>query len=169
VRLDDETVETRCVTFTEEQISGMEVLNRSGLAADVEYGSVGGAVCQIEDTGCPVGDCFCQCKGSDCIYWSYWHLQENNWQYSSIGAAVYQVQDGTIEGWSWGPGAVTQAIEPPHISFEEVCSARNENEPRLSPTEETTGLPDWQSYTLFGIILVVMVGIYLIMRSRRPQ
>ena len=44
------------------------------------------------------------------------------------------VEPGAVEGWSWGPGAVNQAVPPPDISFEEVCQAEATNTPAPSPT-----------------------------------
>lgn len=123
VWLDEERVETRCVAFSEPQITGYELLRRSGLEMEANVQGMGALVCEIQDTGCPPGDCLCQCKGGEaCTYWSYWHQEEGEWHYATVGASAYQVKDGAVEGWSWGPGSVTEAIEPPSLSFEEVCS-----------------------------------------------
>jgi hypothetical protein len=105
----DGTFITRCVTFTEAEISGYEALMRSGM----EIAANGGAVCRIDETGCPAADCFCAIP----YYWSYWHLMDGTWQYSGSGADSYTVQDGDIEGWNWG-------AEPPStLSFYQICSA----------------------------------------------
>ncbi len=32
------------------------------------------------------------------------------------------MSQGDVDGWSWGPGSVISAIEPPLTSFEEICS-----------------------------------------------
>lgn len=125
VRFADDSVETRCVSFSEPFISGLELLTRSGLPALVDANSgLGGAVCRIADQGCaiPTQDCFCQCQGVTCEYWAYYHWTDAGWQYSHIGASGYQVQDGTLEGWSWGPGNFSSGTEPPQIAFDQVCA-----------------------------------------------
>ena len=104
---------TSCVTFSEEEISGLDVLERSGL----EIVTSEGAVCAIDGTGCPASNCWCQCQGTPCIYWSYWHWSDGSWHYSQEGAAGYQVHDGDVEGWRWGEGGTP----PPTVSFEQIC------------------------------------------------
>lgn len=114
VRFDDETVVTRCVTFSEAQISGYEVLDRSGLKIVADFSGMGAAICKIEDTGCSDSNCFCK---SPPDYWSYWHLDGEAWVYAQAGASGHQVSDGDVEGWSWGP-----AKPPPVIPFDEICT-----------------------------------------------
>jgi hypothetical protein len=113
VDMGDGTLVTRCVAFSEVEASGLDVLERSGL----EIVTSQGAVCAIEGTGCPASDCWCQCRGTPCIYWSYWHWLGGGWEYSQAGAAGYRVHDGDIEGWRWGEGATP----PPAVPFEQIC------------------------------------------------
>jgi hypothetical protein len=122
IRHGDQDVQTMCVDFSEPEISGLELLQRSGMDLTLDVQGLGAAVCSIQQTGCPANDCWCQCKGGgDCIYWSYWLKDGDQWQYSQGGASIYSVNDGDIQGWSWGPGAVSQAYSPPDLSFEDVC------------------------------------------------
>ncbi len=123
IRYGDGQVATHCVTFTEPQITGYDVLVRAGLDVTIDAGGMGAAVCAIQGTGCPATNCFCQCQGAECQYWSYWHQVDGIWQYSPGGASIYPVTHGAIEGWSWGPGSVTEAIAPPAVSFDAVCNA----------------------------------------------
>ncbi len=123
IRYGDGQVETRCVAFAEPQITGYDVLVRAGLDVAIDASGMGAAVCAIQGTGCPANDCFCHCQGAECQYWSYWHQVNGAWQYSLGGAGIYPVTDGAIEGWSWGPGSVTEAIAPPVVSFDAVCNA----------------------------------------------
>jgi len=129
----DDKIETACVDFEEPQISGFDLLQRSGLNLEIEAQGLGALVCSINDAGCSASDCLCQCSGGgDCIYWSYWHQLEEGWQYSQAGATVYQVESGAVEGWSWGPGAESQALPPPEISFEDICQQPASNTPTPS-------------------------------------
>ncbi len=112
---------SQCVAFAEPEISGFDLLQASGLALETDV-SFGGTVCSIEGTGCGSDDCFCQCKGGDCLYWSYWLQKQGEWQYSQIGASGYTVQPGEVQGWSWGVGQPNQAVEPEMLSFDDVCA-----------------------------------------------
>jgi hypothetical protein len=130
-----EAIVTRCIEFTEPEITGLEVLQRSGLEIVHSGGAGGTIVCKIGETGCSQpGNCFCQCQGTDCMYWSYWHLQEDAWQYSIIGASLYRVQPGTVEGWTWGVGTPSDAPKPPLLSFDEICRIE-------TPTPTSTDTP----------------------------
>ena len=123
IRAGDEQVDTFCVPFSEPEISGYELLQRAGREVVISDAGLGITVCRVDNVGCPAGDCFCQCKGDPCVYWSYWHQQQGEWQYAVVGASTYMVQPGAVEGWSWGPGSVTEAIAPPPLSFDDVCAA----------------------------------------------
>lgn len=134
IRSADQQVETACVSFDEPQISGLDLLLRADLDVAIEVQGLGALVCSIDGTGCAAADCWCQCKGGgDCIYWSYWRHIDGAWQYSQIGAAMVQVQNGTIEGWSWGPGAVNAAIAPPVLTFDEVCNGNGQGTGQVTP------------------------------------
>ncbi len=153
VRFDEETVISKCVAFDEEQISGYDALRRSGLSVIAGFDAQGGTMCQIDGVGCPADNCFCRCKGGqDCIYWSYWHQVGDSWEYARVGATTYRVGDKQVEGWSWGPGTISQAVEPPKVTFEEVCDSLERGEV-AAPTEESTLPGGWLQYALFGGIL----------------
>lgn len=120
VRFDDDRIHTACVTFSEDSLTGLELLERSGLR--VRRGFGGGAVCRIQDLGCEGDNCFCQCTGADCRYWAYFRLgPDAAWKYAQVGAGDVVVRDGDVEGWSWGPGAT---VPPPAMSLGEICGLR---------------------------------------------
>lgn len=113
VRLGDGQTITRCVRFSELAISGQDVLLLSGL----EVVADGQAICDIEgQSGCPSVNCFCRCEPSSCLYWSYWHLIGGDWEPSGVGAGDHQVEDGGVDGWSWGTGT-----PPPASTFSRIC------------------------------------------------
>jgi len=144
VRLDDDQVTSRCVTFSEESLSGMDLLRRSGLALETKVEGMGSLVCSIENSGCPADDCFCQCSGGkECVYWSYWRNQEDGWAYARVGASQNQIGHGGIDGWSWGPAL--SAVSP-----------------------GTTEAPDWRPYAVFGAVLLLLGGGMVLSRRRRP-
>jgi hypothetical protein len=117
------TTENRCVAFEGEDIAGLDLLKGSGFDTEFDVKGFGSAICSISGVGCAADDCFCKCGGvGECVYWSYWHLEEDGWQYAASGASSYRVSHGDVDGWTWGPGSITRAIEPPGVSFEEICS-----------------------------------------------
>ena len=131
-------VQTQCVTFAEEQISGYDLLLRSGLDVAVDVQGMGTLICGIGDVGCPASNCLCPCSGGpNCTYWSYWRQVSGSWQFSQGGASMSIVTNGSVEGWTWGPGGVNQAIPPPNISFDEVCLPP----PTATPTATATPIP----------------------------
>jgi hypothetical protein len=125
---------TRCVEFAEPEISGYDVLARAGLQVVRRAEGLGGIVCSIQDVGCPVDNCFCQCSGSTCTYWSYWHLAGGQWSYSTLGADAHTVRNGDVEGWNWG-----QEEPPPLVPFDQICVPPATATPE--PTATDTPLP----------------------------
>jgi hypothetical protein len=127
---DGSTIST-CVTFSEESISGAELLLRSGMGVTLgAYGGLGYGVCAIGGEGCPAGqDCFCECRGSPCAYWVYSHQSSGgSWAISGVGASGWQVRDGDVDGWVWGDGSAA----PPAVAFEEICPSQG-----AGPAEHT--------------------------------
>ncbi|MBN2390285.1 MAG: hypothetical protein JXR84_06165 [Anaerolineae bacterium] len=135
----DGRVLTRCVTFTEDRISGVALLQRSGLSVDANTGPMGSAVCTINSEGCSANDCFCQCKNTPCTYWNYFHRNtDGSWAYSGMGAATWTVGNGDIDGWVWGDGSAP----PPALTFDAICSAESASVvPEVPPTTAPTATP----------------------------
>lgn len=125
----DGHTEARCVEFTEEEISGVELLRRSGLTFVFSgSGAFGEAVCRIGDTGCnDPGDCFCQCRGADCAFWAYFALESDTWRFQAVGASQRRLRNGDTDGWVWGSGSAP----PGAVTFEEVC-------PHFAPIQATS-------------------------------
>lgn len=111
--------QTSCVEFAEEELTGAELLRRSGIP--IVYGgsgSFGQGVCSIDGSGCnDPSDCFCQCRGADCAYWAYFSMSDGRWRFQAVGASQRRVRDGDVDGWVWGPGS----DPPPPVTFGEVC------------------------------------------------
>jgi hypothetical protein len=166
VRAGDELVESRCIAFTEESISGYELLSRSGLNHVVNPTGAGVMVCSIVGEGCPAQNCLCQCQGEPCTYWSYWRWGDEGWQYAGLGASVTQIVNGRIDGWSWGPSSVTNAIEPPTVDFAEVCRDAG---PGVATAAGVTAEPAtaWLPYALFLLFAALLGGALLILRRRK--
>jgi len=93
----DGTVVKQCVEFSEDSITGAEVLQRAGLKPVVSaYGGLGYSICAIDGEGCA-----------------------GTWAISGVGASSWRLCSGDIDGWVWGDGSET----PPPVAFEDVCPA----------------------------------------------
>lgn len=112
-------VVTQCVTLSQQNPSGWDVLVAANIGVIGSPSGMGMAVCKIGDVGCPAEDCWCSFNSGENLYWSYWHLQDGRWVYSNLGASNYSVSQGAVEGWIWGNGRTS----PPIYSYEQICAA----------------------------------------------
>lgn len=132
IQYGDGRIESACVSFSEPEISGFQLLQRSGLPMSYDAQS-GTTVCSIRDEGCafPSQSCFCQCETvGQCIYWSYHRLQpDGSWRYSQLGATASKVRPGEVDGWRWGAGESQDAPPPIGVSFESICATPPTNTP----------------------------------------
>lgn len=125
VQVLDEQPQTFCVTLPADEATGINALLATGLDIVAESGPMGTTVCRIAEEGCtpPADNCFCQCMGDDgCVYWSYFHLLGDQWQYSVMGAHAHSVTSGSVEGWWWRARSLVDAVFPV-ITFGEICGA----------------------------------------------
>lgn len=136
VTFSDGSTASRCVEFAEEQISGAELLKRSGLPLVLWGTGAGAAVCKIADEGCDnPNDCFCRCDGSGCRYWAYYALEDGQWRYASAGASLRKVHNGDVDGWAWGTGKIGEGATPALLTFEEICPPPSPTSAPPPPTE----------------------------------
>ena len=135
-------VTTACVSFTEPEISGLTLLDRAGVSYLAQSGGIGAAVCKLDGEGCeyPTEDCFCHCKGAECVYWIYHHLRDGKWSYSQAGAGASVIRPGDVDGWVWGAGNLQTGAQPPAISFGEVCPAPSDDQ-QTAATEVAPASP----------------------------
>jgi hypothetical protein len=145
IQFGDGNVETRCITFEGDEISGDELLARSGLQVIVDASTgMGITVCQIEGVGCayPGEHCFCQCMGGgECAYWTYFYRDpsEAEWTYSPLGAVLRKVRPGSVEGWVWGDG---QTSPDEALTFEAICMLPTPTPALQARSEDPTVTPD---------------------------
>jgi hypothetical protein len=145
VEFGDGHVETRCVAFQEEEITGADLLlTYSGFDAVVDASSgMGITVCRLEGEGCgyPSEACFCQCMGGgECAYWNYFYREpgSSEWTYSALGAVLRKVRHGSVEAWVWGDGTTPPTFEG---TFESICAAPTA-EPTVTSTVEPSASPE---------------------------
>ncbi len=130
VQFSDDKIDTDCISFAEENISGEDLLDQYSTEMNVQIEKMfdpvnGAAICKIGNVGCPSDDCFCDSPPNN---WSYWYLQDEDWVYSSFGASNRNLHDGDVDGWHWG-----SPFNPPElITFDEICN------PTPTPTSTPT-------------------------------
>ncbi len=121
-------MKTACVPFSEDTITGRQLLERAAGIDPVfaTYGGQGTAVCALCGIGCPAADCL-TCDPSN--YWAYHRAAAGatRFSYSAVGAGTTTVRPGDVDGWRWGGGSA-----PPFQSFTQLC-------PMAAPT--TTAAP----------------------------
>lgn len=136
VTFSDGSTTSRCIEFAEEEISGAELLRRSGLPLVLWGTGAGAAVCKIAGDGCDnPNDCFCQCHGADCRYWAYYTLEEGRWRYATAGSSLRKVHGGDVDGWAWGAGNAGEGAMPALLAFEEICPPPSPTSAPPPPTE----------------------------------
>jgi hypothetical protein len=140
----DGRVESRCMVFEQEEVTGAELLADSGLDMIIDPSrGMGITVCRIEDVGCmyPTEACFCQCMGGgECAYWNYFYRDpgETEWIYSALGAVLRKVRPGAVEAWVWGDG---QTPPPADLDFDDVCTPPSPTPTLEAQDEGGTGTP----------------------------
>ena len=119
------------VTFDEAEISGMELLRRSGAEpVTVSFGGLGEGVCGIGRTGCAVDVCrkrVCQTGSPDSPYWQTFSTVDGaTWQPLQLGASADRVRDGEVRLWAWTEAAPTTAPLTLDDISTKVGDSRNE-------------------------------------------
>jgi hypothetical protein len=127
----DGNVQTYCVAFVENTISGVELVQRAKLPLIVQPSGNNAAVCKIGDDGCdfPAEDCFCRFGGGQHgEYWAFWQLRDAAWEYAQLGAGAARVKNGDVNGWAWSSGESGSGLQPPVRTFEQICEQETRNE-----------------------------------------
>ena len=124
----DGSIDTYCVAFGGDSITGKDLLKRVNIPAE-DYGGLVCAVGTNSAEGCfnasSFDSCTCKCSGSNtatCTYWAYFTASYGkSWVYSALGFTQARAKDGDLQAWRWGRGGPNSAPAPPAITFESVC------------------------------------------------
>ncbi len=150
--IDENEVLTRCLSLENEQLTGVELLRRADIPVLFSGGSGSQAVCSLQEVGCPASDCFCECKGTPCRYWVYYHRAAGgSWAYSAVGASGWTLRAGDVDAWVWGDGS----LAPPALTFAKICPATQPPPARTWPPEvvatplSTPTAPQSTTYQIF--------------------
>jgi hypothetical protein len=76
------------------------------------------------------------------------------------------VGSGELDGWSWGPGSLTEAVAPPDLAFEQICTDSIVASTPVSSPESNQGV-DIVALLPFALLVVLLGGIALIVLRRR--
>ncbi len=138
-------VVSRCVTFTEPQITGYDLLKRAQLPLVVDIQG-GGTVCKIGNSGCnfPAQQCFCDCQvlNQSCVYWIYYIQSGGAWKYSTMGMLGTSVRNGSVNGWVYGQGSGSSSTTtPPLLTLDQICGSTAPQAPATSIASLTPGQP----------------------------
>lgn len=133
------------ISFAEPELTGIELLERSGLEfASVPFGGLGDAICQVEGEGCDLTTCrrtVCQ-TGSDAPFWHFLALTEGGtWDAVDLGASSFKVRDGDIVAWSWTNGPV--GIPPTTIA--EIAERVGVAPEQLAAADAEPGAAVWSA------------------------
>ena len=161
------------VAFEEAEISGMELLRRSGAEpVTISFGGLGEGVCGIGRTGCAVDVCrrrMCQTGATDSPYWQTFAAgAEAGWAPLQLGASADRVSDGDVRLWAWTAGEpIVASLTIDDISGE-VGATRNEIvwEGGAAVEDGGGGAPLWLGVGLIGLTALVAAAVTLRMRSR---
>ncbi len=101
-----------CVEFSTDSITGIQLLESSGLhIVTTGAAGLGGAVCAIgADGSTDPTHCFTPCTPT-CLYWKYFGFKNGVWAYAASGASR-TIHDGDVDGWAWGSGGATTGAVP---------------------------------------------------------
>jgi hypothetical protein len=180
IRPGDGTV-TYAYVPLDEEISGIELLRRSGVSlVTIGFGGLGEGVCQIEETGCEVGPCrtrMCQTGDRDSPYWRYFQADaDGDWVASPLGGSGTKVEPGDVDGWSWTPDeALLPEVgidEIPRLAGagnarDEAHFARYDENGNLLEQPATLGLQKRSYAAVIGVMVAVGVfGLALRLRAR---
>lgn len=92
------------VPLEQAEISAMDMLKRTDLElVTVDFGGLGVAICQIDNTGCGPDACssrMCQTSSSS-PFWRFLKLQDGEWKMVGTGVSGARVTAGDIYALSW--------------------------------------------------------------------
>ena len=132
----DGLVDTYCVGFSGDSITGDQLLAKAGIPI-VQFS---GLVCAVgTKEGCfqphDFASCVCQSNPPASTYWAFFTAKHDQpWVYSSVGFLAARARDGEMQAWRWGKGGANSAPPPPQLTFEQVCTDRAPKTTTVAPT-----------------------------------
>ncbi len=95
-----------------------DVLSAANVPVGLFDAGWGIALCNINNDGCPVDDCFCDVDH----FWAYYHLVGDAWESASTGVADHTPGDRSVEGFAWSgfDANFNPTVQPLVKTFDEI-------------------------------------------------
>jgi hypothetical protein len=173
------------VPFAEDEIDGIELLERSGIpVVTVGFGALGEGVCSIAGQGCGIAECrrnVCQASSADAPYWQYFQQDPNDpakWAWQALGPSASDIEDGDVFGWSW------TADEPnlPALAPQEIAALAGAGDGEGREASTRTLLPEGvaaihaapppdarTTAAAAGILAIIGAGAFLLANRQRSE
>lgn len=162
------------IPFDEPETPLVDLLNETDLEmVTVGFGGLGEAVCQIDDTGCPVGECrqrMCQTSSSS-PFWRVMKLNGDEWSMTSSGISGAKIVDGDIYAISWSAENPPLPVVAIDVVATNAGADRNASDPVAAVRTEGESDNDGSSATNWATAagalgIVVIAAGALIFRAR---
>ncbi|QSB05491.1 hypothetical protein [Natronoglycomyces albus] len=160
----DGNPEAGCATG--EVSSGLDALRQAGFTVEFVTGQPG-MICQINGQPGEAGTC--ATSPSTDAYWSYWHADGDEWEFSSFGASMRVPASAGVEGWVFGDGGNEPDISPDKArALAAPAESDESDEPDSAADTSTT----WDLSWLVALVLIgaiVALGYWQMRRRTGPR
>jgi len=175
VEFPDASTRSYCVAFGEDSITGLELLQRTGLSITFQdYGGGNVTVCSIDGKGCdyPRVPCFCKCANTnDCTFWGYYSIAAPSgaWRFQSSGSSARTVHDGDVDGWRWGRHGTAGTAPPPDATLAKICATGIHVDAAAAKTPSRTRSRTGAAVFVAFLAAALVAGASAGLRSRRNK
>lgn len=109
IHTDQAEITTACVHFEGDSLSGLALIDASGIPYQMQDGFMN----SISGLSNPQGGT---------MYWSYWHWDGREWAFNNTGAGDSRVQPGSIEAWYFTSWEQFPSPPPEHVPhLKSIC------------------------------------------------
>ena len=111
--------------------TAIDALRAASLNVVTTEGSFGTSLCQVNETGCPADDCFCDPDK----FWAYYHLNGSAWASAMEGVGAFVPANQAVEGFAWSgfDANFNPTVQPPVYTFAQLVSMQNPPVPIPEP------------------------------------
>ncbi|MFI5864062.1 hypothetical protein [Streptomyces sp. NPDC051546] len=130
--------------------TGYELLNQGGWATTGTGHDGPAFICRIGYSGFQGGKQFPTPQQDDCVltppasaYWSYWHADpgRTTWEYSQLGAMLYQPKPGSVDLWIFGGTDIEGTEGKPTVTPDQLRAKNTAPTGGPAPKDTRTAAP----------------------------